>query len=151
VEPEVVSPTPEAARGPALAHIEWLGERDTTTPERWLASRQAKSDLDEKDQEVISMRERLKVAAHRFGDPPRMIANRAVQLEAMLASAGISESAPELIVSLSEISEERPREGFGSLCQHYFNLRKQGLDREAALAQLKSRSGLEARVRGSRA
>jgi hypothetical protein len=91
------------------------------------------------------------VAAHRFGDPPRMIANRAVQLEAMLASAGISESAPELIVSLSEISEERPREGFGSLCQHYFNLRKQGLDREAALAQLKSRSGLEARVRGSRA
>lgn len=139
-EPEVSAPasTPEASHGPAVSRIKWLGERDAVTPERWLASREAKTDLADKDQAVLSMRERLVAAAHRFGDPPRMIANRAVQLEEMLAGAGIVESAPELIVSLSSAtSDSRPNAGFGSLCQYYFNLRKQGLDREAALKQLR--------------
>lgn len=149
VEPETRTPPPEVAHSPALPRIKWLGERDTVTPERWLASREAKADLAEKDQAVISMRESLVTAAHRFGDPPRMIANRAVQLEEMLAGAGIAESAPELIVSLSSaVSDSRPNAGFGSLCQYYFNLRKQGLDREAALKQLRMSSLPSANARG---
>lgn len=151
-EPEsATAPAPEAAHSPALPRIKWLGERDATTPQRWLASREVMADLAETDQAVISMRERLKLAAHRFGDPPRMIANRAVQLEGMLASEGIRERAPELILFLSSaVSESRPNAGFGSLCQYYFNLRKQGLDREAAIEQLKLRSQLVVEVQERR-
>ncbi|WP_141700643.1 hypothetical protein [Methyloceanibacter superfactus] len=67
-----------------------------------------------------------------------MIANRAVQLEGMLAAQGIDESAPELIETLSRaVARADRKEGFGSVCQHYFYLRQQGVGREAALQQLK--------------
>jgi hypothetical protein len=137
LEPEAPAPAPDAVHGSALPRITWLDMRDTTTPERWLASRAAHTDLGEKDEAVIAMRKSLKEAASRFGDPPRMIANRAVQLEQMLAGTGIEESAPDLIASFTAVSDAQSREGFGAMCQQYFYLRKQGMDREAALKQLK--------------
>jgi len=134
----------EAPKPPSLPRIKWLDPRDTTRPERWLASREAKADLEDDDPKVIALRDDLIMAAHRFRDKPRMIANRAVQLEAMLAAAGIIEHAPELIVLLSTAATDgQPQEGFGSICQHYYNLRIQGLDREAALAQLKETTLLD--------
>jgi hypothetical protein len=142
-EPQATEPVSEATQPPALPRITWLDARDETTHERWLASRVAHADLAEKDQAVVVMRENLRAAARRFGDPPRMIANRAVQLEEMLASTGIEESAPDLIESLTAVSDvQSQREGFGAMCQQYFYLRKQGMNREAALKQLKT-SGLQ--------
>jgi hypothetical protein len=143
-EPEVTAiPTPQAAASPALPRIKWLDAHGDVTPERWLASRAAHADLAENDAKVSSLRNELGQAAKRFGDPPRMIANRAVQLEEMLAGQGIDESAPELIKLLSAAaSQTGPKEGFGSVCQHYFNLRQQGVGREAALEQLKETSPL---------
>ena len=87
------------------------------------------------------MRVELDQAAKHFHDPPRMIANRAVQLEEMLAANGIEEGAPELIQILSSATADTNlKQGFGSVCQHYFNLRQQGIDREGALEQLKQTS-----------
>lgn len=142
---EVTSPETTTAqqttKSPELPRLIWLDAHSKTTPERWLASREAKVDLDENDPAVVALRVKLNEAAQRFGDAVRMIANRAVQLEEMLAEEGISEHAPELIETLSSAATEtRQREGFGSLSQHYFNLRKQGVGREVALEQLKKTS-----------
>lgn len=141
--PAAETTAPQAAKSPQLPRLKWLDAHSAITPEQWLASREAKVDLDENDAAVAALRIKLNEAARRFGDPARMIANRAVQLEEMLAEEGIDESAPELIEALSTAAtESRMREGFGSLSQHYFNLRKQGVEREAALQQLKKVSAL---------
>ena len=141
-QPEATASAP-LSQGPSVQHLTWLDERDDTTPERWLASRAAKSDLAENDPAVAAMRDSLAAAATRFRDKPRMIANRAVQLEEMLAKEGIAEPAPELVSVLTSAAESAlPLEGFGAMCQHYFYLRKQGLDRDAALDQLKRQAAL---------
>ncbi len=137
--------TEPAAKKPELPRIKWLDAKAPASPERWLASREAKADLEENHPAVAAIRSDLETARAHFGETQRMIANRAVQLEQMLAGEGIEEHAPELITILSgAASEPRSREGFGSLCQYYFNLRKQGLDRETALDQLKKTSLLDA-------
>jgi hypothetical protein len=144
-EPEVTAtPAPQKAESPALPRIKWLDSNDGITPERWLASRAADADLPETSPEVEAMRDELNRAAEQFRDPPRMIANRAVQLEDMLAGRGIEESAPELIDLLSEATAKTGlKQGFGAVCQHYFNLRQQGIGRDAALEQLKGTSLLD--------
>lgn len=133
-----------APKKPVLPRVKWLDQRNETAPEVWLASREAHADLDEADPAVLALKANLDIAARRFHDPARMIANRAVQLEDMLAAEGVEEHAPALIQMLTEAAGGRDaREGFGAMCQHYFYLRKQGLDREAALSQLKQTSALE--------
>ncbi len=136
-------PSPQTAAGPALPRIKWLNAHSEVTPEQWLASRAAHADLTEADPEVQAIRAELYTAAKRFGNEPRMVANRAVQLEEMLSAEGIDESAPDLIAFLNSMaSDTRPKEGFGTVCQHYFNLRKQGVGRDAALERLKDTSFL---------
>lgn len=141
-EPETTAtPSPQKTESPALPRIKWLDANGGVTPERWLASRAANADLPETSAEVEAMRNELNQAAEQFRDPPRMIANRAVQLEGMLAARGIKESAPELIDLLSEATAQTGlKQGFGAVCQHYFNLRQQGVGRDAALEQLKGTS-----------
>ena len=138
------TPAPQQAADPSLLRIKWLDANSGISPERWLASRAAHANLPESAPEVEDIREELNQAAEQFRDPPRMIANRAVQLEEMLAAQGIVESAPELIQLLAAATEHTGlKEGFGSVCQHYFNLRQQGIGREAALEQLKQTSQLD--------
>jgi len=141
-EPQATAtPSQQTAEHPAIPQIKWLDANKGITPERWLASRAAHADLTESDPKVEAMRAELNEAAERFRDPPRMIANRAVQLQGMLAAQGIDERAPELIKLLSSAALiGGPKEGFGSVCQHYFNLRQQGVGRDAALEQLKETS-----------
>lgn len=137
--------TEQAPKKAELPRIKWLDAKSAASPEQWLASREAKADLGENDPAVVAIRANLEAARAHFGESQRMIANRAVQLEEMLAGVGIDEHAPELIPLLSRAATEpRSREGFGSLCQYYFNLRKQGLNREAALEQLMKTSLLDA-------
>ncbi|MEI9901032.1 MAG: hypothetical protein WDN31_13845 [Hyphomicrobium sp.] len=88
------------------------------------------------------MRKVLDVAAVRFRDQPRMIANRAVQLEEMLSEKRISERAPRLIVTLSQVpGSQRSVESFAALTQQYYNLRLEGLGKAAAIEALKQRLG----------
>ena len=60
------------------------------------------------------MRRVLDTAGKRFRDFPRMVANRAVQLEDMLREKDISERAPQLIALFSDVAgEARNVESFG--------------------------------------
>lgn len=120
-----------------LVQLDWIGPRDDIAPDRWLASRAAGVDLPDDDQAVTEMTVLLREAHARFGDTTRMIANRATQLESTLEANGVSESAADIIRSLSAAAEANPPlDGFGGFCQAYLNLRRQGSERDQALAQL---------------
>lgn len=115
----------------------WLDLHDGTDPSVWLASREAGRDLDEHDEAVARADRILDAAAPMFMETQRMIANRAVQLSAMLAGIGIAETPTALVARLAAIQSKLGGRGyFGDLCQHYFNLRSQGGDAEAAVAAL---------------
>ncbi|KWT65217.1 hypothetical protein APY04_2966 [Hyphomicrobium sulfonivorans] len=87
------------------------------------------------------MREKLDTASKRFRDHPRMIANRAVQLEGMLQEKKIAERAPEIIDTLCEVQlSGRSVESFSSLTQQYYNLRMEGLDRDKAIVALRQQN-----------
>lgn len=71
-----------------------------------------------------------------------MVANRAVQLEAMLDPTDGRETAVWLLAMLSEVVTEPGKvEGFGALGQQYYNLRKTGLSERDALQDLSRRYG----------
>jgi hypothetical protein len=124
---------------PALHRATWIKNIDGVAPEHWLASREAGRDLDLYDSAVRDMGRIIEVAAKRFRDQPRMIANRAVQLEAMLAEKNIAERAPRLIVTLSQIpGPRRSVESFAAITQQYYNLRVEGLRQGPAIDALKT-------------
>lgn len=136
-------PTASAAEetGPSTQQVEWLKVTDGIAPEQWLASREAGHHLDAYDSAVMDMRHVLDVATARFRDQPRMIANRAVQLETMLSERAITERAPYLIVTLSQVpGGQRSVESFAALTQQYYNLRLEGLSRADALDALRQRA-----------
>ncbi len=138
VQEATTPPAPVTSAPPASHQLDWLRQTDPVAPEQWLASRQVGRDLDLYDPDVGTMRQTLEVAALRFRDHPRMIANRAVQLEEMLKEKHIDERAPTIIVTLSEVpGNKRYLESFASLTQQYYNLRMDGLDREQAIEALK--------------
>ncbi len=123
----------------------WLGLDDETPPEEWLVQRREKSVTQVGPHKVNAARVLLEEASQRFGDQSRMIANRAVQLEQMLAQKGYDEDAMALIETLMHVAPgSKPTGGFASICQYYFNLRVQGLDREQALSVLAERYGPDA-------
>jgi len=130
---------PQVAAKPAAYQLDWLRVTDGVSPDQWLASRRLQRNIDFYDPEVREMRALLNTAASRYRDHPRMIANRAVQLEGMLAEKNITERAPELIATLSEVpGESRHVESFAAMTQQYYNLRMEGLDRAQALQALKT-------------
>lgn len=120
----------------------WLGLADDTLPEEWLVRRKIKPGAEIDPRAVEAARTLLEQASKRLGDHTRMIANRAAQLESMLAEKGYGEDAVDLIETLMRVAPgSKPTGGFASLCQYYFNLRVQGLDREQALDALAKRYG----------
>jgi len=120
----------------SIAGKAWLEPMDTTPPEQWLASRDAGTDLPATAPAVANWREVLSDADARFDEPPRMIANRAVQLEAMLREIGITMSVRDLLRDFGTLAEKGSRRGFSELCQHYYNLRARGDDGAMALRAL---------------
>lgn len=123
---------------PAIHQMPRLDRGEHIKPEQWLASRDAGHDVAEDAPEVAELRALLTVAGKRFREYPRMLANRAVQLETMLHNRGLGEPATRLIADLSEVpGDKRYVESFGSLSQQYYNLRLQGFDRQEALNLLK--------------
>jgi hypothetical protein len=140
---EPAAPAPAPPPAVEIHQLEWLRVTDHVQPDLWLASRAAHRDLSADDQQVADIRRKLDLAALRYRDHPRMIANRAVQLEGMLAERQLSEPAPRLIDLLTTIAgETRHVESFGALCQQYYNLRLEGLDQAQALETLKHRNSL---------
>jgi hypothetical protein len=126
----------------AVYQIARLGVTDRVPPQQWLASRQAGRDLPEDDPDVIKFKRTLEIGSRRFREYPRMIANRAVELETMLKQKNLAEPALQLIERLSRVpGDTRHVESFGALCQQYFNLRMQGLDPEQAVKVLQDGAG----------
>lgn len=126
-----------SAVGDVVARKPWLQPTDPVDPDVWLASRAAGRDVAPSDPDVAIWRALLADADQRFGETDRMLANRAVQLEAMLREIGGSETPREILPDLSSLAAKGSRSGFSDLCQHYYNLRSQGQTREVALANLK--------------
>lgn len=138
--PAPPAPATEQATKPAIHQMTWLRVTDSVPPEQWLASREAGRDLELHEGAVLDMARILDVAGRRFRDQTRMIANRAVQLEAMLSEKSISERAPRLIVTLSQVpGAQRSIESFAALTQQYYNLRMEGLGQGQAIEALKLR------------
>ena len=132
-----MTPVPQDDGSSIYTEMTWLDAGSPISPAQWLASRAAKSELPQNDPRVEAAQKELGLAAHRFGDEPRMIANRAVQLEDMLAKQGIHENASDIVAALVPIAASPGAlQGFGALCQQYFILREQGLDNKAAVERL---------------
>lgn len=122
----------------AIAGKRWLDVNDPTRPELWLASREARADLPPSAPQVEDFRDLLALARRRYVETPRMIANRTVQLEEMLAARGIGETARLALEGLITIREENgDRRSFGEAVQHYFNIRQLAPNRDQALRSLR--------------
>lgn len=78
----------------------------------------------------------LKQASEHFRESPRMIANRAVQLEDMLLEIGIEESAVSLIDHFTHLPTVGTPHNFSAYCQYYFNIRAKGYPQGYALKEL---------------
>lgn len=137
---------PEDAQGGA----DWLGAQSRVDPAAWLAHRAENSAPEPGPEHAITKEygRLLAEASKRFQEEPRMIANRAAQLETMLASNGASESVKSLLEGFIGVASEGRRRGFGEICQHYYNLRTKGYSRNEALVALrKSRDAGELGVK----
>lgn len=134
---------PRTAASPVKEHsVAWLESNSRLAPERWLASRGENDLRSPSDPEVLRIKRILDEAHRLYRESPRMIANRAVQVEQMLKAQHIEESATSILEDLSSVAGEAGQtEGFGSLSQHYANLRLSGTVRAEALSILRNRYG----------
>lgn len=137
-DPATVSDRPTASSPPRAAHrISWLEVETNLAPAQWLASREEETLRPPTDPEVQHVRRLLDEAHRLYGESPRMIANRTVQIEAMLRAKGYDDRAIAILQDLAHVPGAPGRtEGYGAIAQHYVNLRSEGLGREAALAAL---------------
>lgn len=127
----------------AGAHtVAWLETSNTISPAQWLMSRGERHARPITDPDVQNVTAQLAIAHKRYRESERMIANRSVQISDMLDGIGIREHASDILADLTSISAEVGQtEGYGSICQHYFNLRAASVSRADALATLKARYG----------
>lgn len=113
----------------------WLEDHHAIAPEDWLLVR-SHNIHDDIPVDPAVYRAILDDAASHFREGPRMIANRAIQLEDMLLEIGIEEGAASLIVLFSALHAQGTPHSFSAHCQYYFNLRSQGHDQQQALDAL---------------
>ncbi|MFD1333078.1 hypothetical protein ACFQ4O_13820 [Methylopila musalis] len=115
----------------------WLELKDKIAPGAWLASREAGREVEPSDPNAVAIRDLIADADARYTEGARMIANRAVQVQEMLAERGVSEQPRSIIEGLISVASLGERAGFGETCQHYVTARVQGLSRDAALDALR--------------
>ncbi|WP_400765744.1 hypothetical protein [Methylosinus sporium] len=123
----------------------WLTPIDRVDPAYWLAARKS-GGAPVEESRVARLQAALDIGAAHFLEAPRMLANRAAQLGDMLSEIGAAEDEAQSIESLARVAAATgSKQTFGDLCQHYFNLRKQGATRDAALADLLERYSVQKR------
>lgn len=135
-EAEAPAPSAQGQQPFAALGRAWLDVNDKISPAVWLASREAGRDVVANDPAVASFRGLLSQADERFTEGPRMIANRAVQVQSMLEERGVKETPRQVIEGLVSIGAVGERAGFGETCQHYVNARSSAASREEALLAL---------------
>ncbi len=126
----------DAGDASALYKKTWLSVGDEAAPEVWLAAKAEQNDHP-RQETVAHFRDLLHNLDTKFHDGPRMIANRSVQLETMLAEQKIDQPFMQLLEGFGKLSEGEIKHGvYGELCAQYFTLRKSGRDHEQAMAAL---------------
>jgi hypothetical protein len=134
----IAEPGPSNSSGLAAHDISWLAVDSDLSPSQWLASRNEPVLRPSSDAEVQRVKQLLDEAHRLYRESQRMIANRTVQLETMLAANGQNDRAIQILQDLSEVpGEVGQTEGYGAIGQHYVNLRSEGLARAEALEKLK--------------
>lgn len=135
-------------RSKAALRTDWLAVDAPQRPAQWLVSRGAGAVRPAEDPEVRRLDVEIRAASQAFGESERMIANRSVQLEAMLKEKSIDADAISLLRSLASVNAAaKQNEGFGALVQHYFILRLVGNGHDAVTAILRERyANLDKRV-----
>lgn len=122
------------------AQPSWLDATSEIEPAAWLIERESTSGRNLSAEDANKLRQSLTTVSKLFREDPRMIANRAVQLETMLDPTDGRESAVWLVTELAQVVTEPGRvEGFGALGQQYYNMRKAGLSEQDALQDLSRR------------
>ena len=126
----------------------WLRATDRTEPALWLAQREAGGAVDVREPAVERIRAALLSAQPHFLDSDRMLANRTAQVGQMLAADGHAEDFAQLINSLVEVAVTAgQKQTYGEVCQHYYNLRHSGVEREDALRMLAARYRTQKQLR----
>jgi hypothetical protein len=138
---EEAKPSAETLPAVSMTNKNWLNANDRTPPEQWLASRAAHADLPLSASSVAAFHTLLVRADRAYDETPRMIANRVVQLQEMLAGRGMTETADTLIEGFLSLGTDGGRRRFGEDCQHYFYLRSANRDHRDALAALRGEAG----------
>jgi hypothetical protein len=128
-------PEPPQTESPSAQWLNLLSHEDAA---EWLVERQKYASPADRD--VDKVRAILNAAGRRFEESPRMIANRALQLQHMLNEIGDQTSAVALTRDLHNVlGGTAASPGFGNLGAYYVNLRKSGMDRSIALDALTKR------------
>ncbi len=137
-------PQRPAERRSGLATVgqaDWLTAQDDVRPEVWLIAHESKAAETSPAGDPGVVRRSLADASATFNDTPRMIANRAVQLEKMLKSEGVEENAIILISRLNDAIAPGRIESFGAAVEKYYNMRKAGMSSDQAVDALSKRYG----------
>lgn len=120
----------------------WLDAFSEVEPATWLIERESTMGRNLSAEDANNLRQSLAAVSKLFREDPRMIANRAVQIETMLDPTDGRESAVWLLTELAHVVTEPGRvEGFGALGQQYYNMRKAGFSEQDALQDLSRRYG----------
>ena len=113
----------------------WLDGQVEMSPQEWLVKRRRAAVTDERA-EIERTAELLVIAADRFDESHRMIANRAAQLEDMLLEHRINETAVDRLEWFTKLPTLQTPHSFSALCQYYYNLRTQGKTEDEIIQNL---------------
>ena len=113
----------------------WLDGQVEMSPQEWLVKR-SRAEVTDERAEIERTAELLIIAADRFDESHRMIANRAAQLEDMLLEHRINETAVDRLEWFTKLPTLQTPHSFSALCQYYYNLRTQGKTEDEIIQNL---------------
>ena len=113
----------------------WLDGQVEMSPQEWLVKR-SRAEVTDERAEIERTAELLVIAADRFDESHRMIANRAAQLEDMLLEHRINETAVDRLEWFTKLPTLQTPHSFSALCQYYYNLRTQGKTEDEIIQNL---------------
>lgn len=133
-------------QGKGVDRATWIQPADRIDPALWLAGKERRQPVSPSDPAVENLHRALAGANEHFLESSRMLTNRTAQLGAMLAADDRPEDYAGLLGALSLVaSGAGKKQTYGELCQHYFNLRHDGMERNAAIATLSERYSAQRR------
>ena len=118
-----------------LLDIDFLTMEESVEPADWLIYKVYGVDPAEYAGREKIRQLLLKLNSH-YTESTRMLANRTMQTFKMLAENDLSIDLERFMADFATIPSEGTMTVYGSYCQHYFNLRAQGMPHEAAVQNI---------------